>query len=195
MSENSNELRVYTIEEAAAILRCEPSWLEEQTRERKVPYLRLAGSQGFTGGRLAAIVAAHEVLPEARRDAVLRRPALAWTAAEAAELLRCKASWLRRKARCHEIPCTMLGGAYHFSDAHLAEVIRILESSRAVRQHQRCPLPGLRSLRRIRCSQHSRRGLRASRAVVDGWNRSRKPSSTAGLHLRSGGPCIAHIRA
>ena len=127
MSENSNELRVYTIEEAAAILRCEPSWLEEQTRERKVPYLRLAGSQGFTGGRLAAIVAAHEVLPEARRDAVLRRPALAWTAAEAAELLRCKASWLRRKARCHEIPCTMLGGAYHFSDAHLAEVIRILE--------------------------------------------------------------------
>ena len=94
---------------------------------------------------------------------------LAWTAAEAAELLRCKASWLRRKARCHEIPCTMLGRAYHFSDAHLAEVIRILEKLPCGTPAPALPASRTRSLRRIRCSQHSRRGLRASRAVVDGW--------------------------
>jgi hypothetical protein len=102
-------------------------WLEEHAREGKIPHLQLAGSQGFTGGHIAAIVTAHEVLPTAVRDGVSRRPAPAWTTAEAAELLRCKSSWLEEKARRREIPSTRLSGAYHFSDAHLAEIVQIFE--------------------------------------------------------------------
>jgi excisionase family DNA binding protein len=121
------EPRVYTADEAAAILKCEAIWLTEKARARQVPYLDLAGSCLFTGAHLAAIIAMHEVLPDTRAAVTERRPALAWTTAEAAELLRCKPSWLQEKARRREIPYTMLGGAYHFSDAHLAEVIRIFE--------------------------------------------------------------------
>jgi hypothetical protein len=49
--------------------------------------------------------------------------------AEAASLLRCKESWLKDKARRREIPFTLIGGAYRWTDAHLAEIIRLGEQA------------------------------------------------------------------
>jgi excisionase family DNA binding protein len=49
------------------------------------------------------------------------------TLEEAAGLLRVKQSWLERQAAARKIPFTMLGGAYHFTSAHLTEIIRIHE--------------------------------------------------------------------
>jgi hypothetical protein len=49
------------------------------------------------------------------------------TKAEAAAILRVKESWLERRAAARGIPFTMLGGAYHFTDEHLAEIVRINE--------------------------------------------------------------------
>jgi excisionase family DNA binding protein len=121
------ELRLYTADAAAALLGCEADWLTEQARKRKIPHVEFPGACNFTGTHVAMIIAMHEVLPAAMAPFAYRRPALAWTTAEAAELLRCKRSWLEEKARRKEIPYTRLSGAYHFSDAHLAEVIRIFE--------------------------------------------------------------------
>src|SRR5690348_17812910 len=53
-------------------------------------------------------------------------PAL-YTAAEAAEILRVKKSWLERQAAARKIPFTMLGGAYRFTDGHLAAIIQLHE--------------------------------------------------------------------
>ena len=53
-------------------------------------------------------------------------PAL-YTVAEAAEILKVKKSWLERQAAARKIPFTMLGGAYRFTDSHLAAVIQIHE--------------------------------------------------------------------
>ena len=50
------------------------------------------------------------------------------TKAEAAVLLRVRESWLERRAAARDIPFTMLGGAYHFTDEHLAEIVRMNES-------------------------------------------------------------------
>ena len=43
---------------------------------------------------------------------------------EAAAILRVKASWLERRAAGRKIPFTMLGGAYHFTSAHLLAIVR-----------------------------------------------------------------------
>ena len=51
------------------------------------------------------------------------------TPEEAAELLRCKASWLREKARLREIPFSKVGGAYRFSDAHLTQIVAQFEQA------------------------------------------------------------------
>jgi excisionase family DNA binding protein len=53
-------------------------------------------------------------------------PAL-YTAAEAAEILKVKRSWLERQAAARKIPFTMLGGTYRFTDGHLAAIIQIHE--------------------------------------------------------------------
>jgi excisionase family DNA binding protein len=50
-----------------------------------------------------------------------------YTAAEAAEILKVKKSWLERQAAARKIPFTMLGGAYRFTDRHLATIIQIHE--------------------------------------------------------------------
>jgi excisionase family DNA binding protein len=50
-----------------------------------------------------------------------------YTTAEAAELLKVKKSWLERQAAARKIPFTMLGGAYRFTDGHLAAIIQIHE--------------------------------------------------------------------
>ncbi len=49
------------------------------------------------------------------------------TVAEAAVILRVKKSWLERRAAAREIPFTMLGGAYHFTAEHIAEIVRMNE--------------------------------------------------------------------
>jgi excisionase family DNA binding protein len=49
------------------------------------------------------------------------------TKKEAAEILRVKVSWLERRAAARQIPFAMLGGAYRFTDAHLAEIVRLNE--------------------------------------------------------------------
>jgi excisionase family DNA binding protein len=45
------------------------------------------------------------------------------TVDEAAELLACKPSWLKEKARRREIPFTLVGGSYRFSDEHIAQIV------------------------------------------------------------------------
>lgn len=55
------------------------------------------------------------------------KPPSAHSKAEAAALLRVTASWLERRAAARVIPFTMVGGAYHFTDEHLAEIIRMHE--------------------------------------------------------------------
>jgi len=50
-----------------------------------------------------------------------------YTAAEAAEILRVKQSWLERQAAARKIPFTMLGGAYRFTDGHLAVIVQMHE--------------------------------------------------------------------
>ena len=46
---------------------------------------------------------------------------------EAAAILRVKPGWLQRRAAARKIPFTMLGGAYHFTAEHIAEIVRINE--------------------------------------------------------------------
>lgn len=55
-----------------------------------------------------------------------------YTAAEAAEILRVKKSWLERQAAARKIPFTMLGRSYRFTAAHLAAIIRM---------HEQAPVP------------------------------------------------------
>ncbi|MEW2353068.1 hypothetical protein [Spirillospora sp. NPDC029432] len=50
-----------------------------------------------------------------------------YTKEEAAKILRVKVSWLERRAAARQIPFTMLSGSYRFTDAHLAEIVRINE--------------------------------------------------------------------
>lgn len=51
------------------------------------------------------------------------------TLEEAAAILRVKKSWLEKQAAARRIPFTMLGGAYHFTSAHLAAIVDIHESA------------------------------------------------------------------
>jgi hypothetical protein len=126
-------LRAYTVEEAADILSCEPGWLEELARQRKVPYTELSGTCHFTSTHLAAIESAFEVLPpagEPSQAAASPPPAeLAHTADQAAAIIggACKVSWLKEQARFRKIPYTRIGGAYHFTDEQLAQILRIFE--------------------------------------------------------------------
>ena len=56
-------LAIHTLDEAAAILRVKPSWLERQAAARKIPFSMLGGSYRFTADHLAAIVAQYENRP------------------------------------------------------------------------------------------------------------------------------------
>lgn len=49
------------------------------------------------------------------------------TLGETAVILRVNASWLERQAAARKIPFTMLGGAYHFTDKHMTEIVRLYE--------------------------------------------------------------------
>jgi excisionase family DNA binding protein len=54
---------VHTLNEAAAILRVKPSWLERQAAARRIPFTMLGGSYRFTAEHLAAIVRQYEQRP------------------------------------------------------------------------------------------------------------------------------------
>jgi hypothetical protein len=119
---HEHSLCVHTLEEAAAILKCEPGWLEEQARQKAAPHAEVNGSLRFTDVHLIAFLAMNEPVAPASPSAA------AWSLSEAAALLRCKASWLKEQARLDKIPYVKLSGSYHFSDGHLTEAIRILET-------------------------------------------------------------------
>ena len=65
------------------------------------------------------------------------------TLEEAAAILRVKKSWLERQAAARKIPFTMLGGTYHFTAEHLAQIVRIHEKTPAA-----APVPSEASTRR-----------------------------------------------
>jgi excisionase family DNA binding protein len=68
-------MAIYTLDEAATILRVKPSWLERQAAARKIPFSMLGGSYRFTAEHLAAIVAQHENRPvPLAADAAEARP-------------------------------------------------------------------------------------------------------------------------
>jgi hypothetical protein len=136
-------LRAYTAEEAAVILSCEPGWLEELARERKVRYTELSGTCHFTNTHLVAIESTFEVASaDEPSHAAASPPELAHAADRAAALIggTCKASWLKQQARDGIVPHVKLGGAYHFTGAHLAEIISIFEV-RPKAQPTRQPAP------------------------------------------------------
>jgi excisionase family DNA binding protein len=64
-------------------------------------------------------------------------PISVYTLDEAAEILRVKPSWLRRRAAARKISFTMLGGAYHFTTEHIAEIVRINEKLPAATREPR----------------------------------------------------------
>jgi hypothetical protein len=53
-------LKIYTKEEAAAILRVKVSWLERRAAARQIPFTMLSGSYRFTDEHLAQIVQMNE---------------------------------------------------------------------------------------------------------------------------------------
>ena len=55
--------RLFTVEEAAEILRVKKSWLERQAAARKIPFTMLGRSYRFTSAHLDAIVKMHERAP------------------------------------------------------------------------------------------------------------------------------------
>jgi hypothetical protein len=72
---------------------------------------------------------------------------------EAAAILRVKPGWLQRRAAARRIPFTMLGGAYHFTAEHVAEIVRINEK-----------LPG--AIRESRATRRKTQERQASETVT-----------------------------
>jgi excisionase family DNA binding protein len=54
---------LFTVQEAAEILRVKKSWLERQAAARKIPFTMLGRSYRFTSAHLDAIVKMHEEPP------------------------------------------------------------------------------------------------------------------------------------
>jgi excisionase family DNA binding protein len=53
---------------------------------------------------------------------------------QVAEQLQIKPSWLRARCEGREVPFTMLGGSYRFTDEHVTEIIRKFEEVPAVKR-------------------------------------------------------------
>lgn len=56
---------MYTLAEAAQLLRVREGWLERQAAARRIPFTMLGGSYHFTGDHLIQIVRMHESTPAA----------------------------------------------------------------------------------------------------------------------------------
>ena len=65
MTAGGAPIAVHTLDEAAAILRVKPSWLERQAAARKIPFTMLGGSYHFTSDHLIAIIRQFERRPVA----------------------------------------------------------------------------------------------------------------------------------
>jgi excisionase family DNA binding protein len=65
MTAGGVSIAVHTLDEAAAILRVKPSWLERQAAARKIPFTMLGGSYRFTSDHLIAIIRQFEKRPPA----------------------------------------------------------------------------------------------------------------------------------
>jgi excisionase family DNA binding protein len=63
MTAGAAPVAVHTLDEAAAILRVRPSWLERQAAARKIPFTMLGGAYRFTAEHLAAIIRQYEQRP------------------------------------------------------------------------------------------------------------------------------------
>jgi hypothetical protein len=63
MTAGGASIAVHTLDEAAAILRVKPSWLERQAAARKIPFTMLGGSYHFTSDHLIAIIRQYEKRP------------------------------------------------------------------------------------------------------------------------------------
>ena len=59
---------IYTVAEAAAILRVKESWLERQAAARKIPFTTLGGAYRFTAEHLVSIVRINEKSPAAETE-------------------------------------------------------------------------------------------------------------------------------
>jgi excisionase family DNA binding protein len=70
--------------------------------------------------------------------------ALLLTAAEAAERLRVRESWLRKKAAAREVPCTFLGKHLRFSPTDLTAIITAAARPATGRRARRRPTTTVR---------------------------------------------------
>lgn len=66
---------------------------------------------------------------------------LLYTPAEAAQQLRVRESWLRKKAAAREVPCTFLGKHLRFSPTDLATIINAAARPAIGRRPRRKPTP------------------------------------------------------
>lgn len=57
-------------------------------------------------------------------------------AEEVAAALGCSGWWVKEQARRRRIPFIRSGGGYRFTEAHFAEILRLLEERPVVRQQQ-----------------------------------------------------------
>jgi excisionase family DNA binding protein len=81
MTAGGASIAVHTLDEAAAILRVKPSWLERQAAARKIPFTMLGGSYHFTADHLIAIIRQFEQLPTVEIGDDSKRPITRRTAA------------------------------------------------------------------------------------------------------------------
>lgn len=65
MTAGGAPIAVHTLDEAAAILRVKPSWLERQAASRRIPFTMLGGGYRFTADHLTAIIRQFEQCPTA----------------------------------------------------------------------------------------------------------------------------------
>jgi excisionase family DNA binding protein len=72
------------------------------------------------------------------------RGQLLYTPAEAAQRLRVRESWLRKKAASREVPCTFLGKHLRFSPTDLATIVAASARPAVGRRVRRKPAPTVR---------------------------------------------------
>ena len=70
--------------------------------------------------------------------------ALLYTPAEAAQRLRVRESWLRKKAAARQVPCTFLGKHLRFSPADLAAIVAASAQAPVGRRGRRKPTSTVR---------------------------------------------------
>lgn len=91
-----------TTQEAATILRVNPSWLERQAASRKIPFSMLGGCYRFTTEHLRRIVEIFESVPQRRTEKVpaeVRAPRARQLAAQTPSTVTPLRARPRRQAR------------------------------------------------------------------------------------------------